>query len=129
MKRGGWGLLNRLGTKVGRVEVDEGAVIFGGFLGPQCLDGLDALVQQRTPPRLGVGAVVAQLLDVPACTDTEYEPPTGDDVDAGGFLCGEDGGVTLDEKGDASEQFDPGRHRCGCGQRHERVQRPVVVLG
>jgi hypothetical protein len=64
--------LHRLRSAVRRREVHVLAVVLGGIVGPKCFDGLDALVQQGTAG-LRVGAVVAQLLDVPAGADAEHE--------------------------------------------------------
>ena len=63
-----------LGPAVGRVEIDVLAVVFDGFVGPLGLDGFDALVEQRIAS-LRVRAVVAQLLDIPACTHPETNRP------------------------------------------------------
>ena len=87
-----------------RIEVDVLAVVLGGFVRPQLLDGLDPLVEQRAAG-LRVGAVVAQLLEVPARADTEDEPAARDQVDARGFLRRDDR-VALDEQCDAGDQLD-----------------------
>jgi hypothetical protein len=65
-------LLHGLGPDVGRVEVDVAAVVLGGFVGPQRLDGLDSLVEQAAAG-FRVRAVVSEFLDVPACADPEDE--------------------------------------------------------
>jgi len=61
-------LLDGLGPQIGRLDVDVLTVVFGGLLGPQRLDRLDAFVEQRTAG-LGVGAVIAHLLEIPARAD------------------------------------------------------------
>lgn len=66
-------LLHRLGTQVGRIEVDEASVVLSGFVGPQRFDGLDALVEEGAAG-LRFGAVVAQFFDVPAGAHAEHEP-------------------------------------------------------
>ncbi|KUI24816.1 hypothetical protein AU196_16005 [Mycobacterium sp. IS-1742] len=119
--------LHRFRAAERRFEVDVPPVVLGGFVGPQRLDGLDALVEQGTAG-LRVRAVVAQFLDVPAGADTEHETAAGDQVDTGPFLGGDDG-IALDEKCDARDQLDVPGDRRGGGERDERVQRAVVDRG
>ena len=72
-----------------RVEADEFPVELGGVLRPDLLHR-EHLLGEPLEARLGVGAVVLHLLDVPAAADPEEEAPVGDEVDARHLFGGRD---------------------------------------
>src|SRR5262249_46992485 len=82
-------LLERLGGLPGGIEVDEFALVLRCLLGPDALHRLDAFPQDR-PAMPEVGAVIAHLLDVPACPDAEQHTSVRQLVERRDLLGGRD---------------------------------------
>ena len=74
-------LLDRLGPRHHRRELDELAVVLRLRLGPDRLHRLDSLPHQLEA-RLEIGAVVAHFFGVPARPDAEEKPSARDLVEA-----------------------------------------------
>ena len=78
--------------------------------------------------RAVVDAVVVHLVLVPTEADAERETATGEEVERGGGLCGDDRIVLRDEE-DAGADAEARRcHRRG-GERDERVEAAAVLVG
>ena len=101
-------LLRRLRPLLHLAEIDELAVIFGLFLDPDGLHRLDSLARQFVPA-LEFGAVVLDLLLVPAVADAEQEAAVGKLVDGGNHLRGDDR-IALGHQGDAGADPELRRH-------------------
>src|SRR5690348_7970780 len=119
-------LLHRLRPGHHRVEVDDVAVVLGLRLSPDRLHRLD-LLAHLLHPRREDGAVILDLLLVPAAADAEDEAAARHLVDRGDKLRCLDR-VALDDEGDAGRDLEPlcraGRRR----QRDEGVHHVVVAL-
>src|SRR4029453_4623493 len=102
--------LRRLGPRPDSVEVDVFAVVAGLVIGPDLLHGLDALPHDGHPDAR-VGAMIAHLGPVPACTHPELQAATREVVDARDLFRRNDR-VTFDDQADAAGDADiPGRLR------------------
>ena len=124
---GGYGCCTGFGHEYKRREVDVAAVVLGDLRGPDRLHREHALAEQRAACR-GIGAVVGDLLGLPACADPELEPTMTQRVDARDFLR-EGDRVALDDEADRGAERDARGGRGRRAEREERVERPVVVPG
>ena len=119
-------LLRRLRPLLHLAEIDELAVIFGLFLGPDGLHRLDSLARQFVPA-LEFGAVVLDLLLVPAIADAEQEAAVGKLVDGGNHLRGDDR-IALGHQGDAGADPELRRHGRRGIEGQERIHQFVIGL-
>src|SRR5918993_1095664 len=117
-------LLERLGPLLHLVEGYELPVILGLLLGPDRLHRLHALARELVAA-LEDGAVVLDLVLVPAVADAEQEAALGELVDGRHDLGGDDG-IALGEQGDARPDLQLRRHR-GRGVQHQERIHDVVV--
>jgi len=104
------------------------AVVFGFFLGPQGAHGLEVLAQHRAAAGRRY-VVVGELVGVPAESDAEADPATGQVIERGDRL-GQRDAVVLDGQGDRGGQSYARGHSCGATQTDPWVQRAhVAVVG
>ncbi len=76
----------------------------------------------------GIDAVIANLLDEPACAHAEQEAPIGDVIDRR-HLLGEHDRIELGDDAHPRPEPEEARARCGCAERGERVEQPGILAG
>src|SRR5262245_11459017 len=112
-------LLNGLGERPDRVEVDELAVKLGFVLGPDLFHGERSL-PEHTPTPLVIGSVILHLFGVPSAADAKDSSPVRKPVQRSDFLGGNDR-VTLDHKADTRGQTESCCGSRGGGKSDKRV--------
>ena len=120
--------LDGFGPGPGGPEVDEFAVVFGFFLGPQGAHGFEVFAQHGASPA-GRDVVVGQFVGVPAEPDAQGDPAGGEVVEGGdGF--GQGDRVVFDGQGHRGGQSDPGGDGGGAAEGDPGVQGAhVAVVG